>query len=60
MNKFEQYLNQFTNTISISDFVVGFLITAILAILIRLFYIKFGTAISNRSHQDSALPVVSA
>lgn len=48
MNKFEEYLNQFSNTISFEDFFLGFLLTAILAILIRNFYIRFGTAISNR------------
>ena len=48
MSKFEEYLNQFSNTISFQDFVLSFLLTAILAVLIRNFYIKFGTAISNR------------
>lgn len=48
MSKFEEYLNQFSNTISFQDFMIGFLLTAILAILIRNFYIKFGSAISNR------------
>ncbi len=48
MSKFEEYLNQFSNTVSFQDFLIGFLLTAILAILIRNFYIKFGMAISNR------------
>lgn len=48
MSQFEEYLNQFSNTISLQDFFLGFLITAIMAILIRNFYIKYGTAISNR------------
>jgi hypothetical protein len=48
MSKFEEYLNQFSNTISFQDFILGFVLTAILAILIRNFYIRFGTAISNR------------
>ena len=48
MLKFEEYLEQFTNTINLYDFLVGLLVTAILATLIRLFYIRFGDAISNR------------
>lgn len=48
MSKFEEYLNQFSSTISFQDFVLSFLLTAILAVLIRNFYIKYGTAISNR------------
>ena len=48
MSKFEEYLNQFSNTISFGDFMIGFLLTAVLAILIRNFYIRYGTAISNR------------
>lgn len=48
MSRFEEYLNQFSNTISFQDFMIGFILTAILAILIRNFYIRFGTAISNR------------
>ena len=48
MSKFEEYLSQFSNTISFQDFMLSFLLTAILAVLIRNFYIKYGTAISNR------------
>ena len=48
MIKFEQYLEQFDNTISAFDFVVALLLTAILAMMIRLYYIRFGDAVSNR------------
>lgn len=48
MAEFEKYLNQFSSTIVLKDFFVSFLLTAILAILIRAFYVKYGTAISNR------------
>ena len=48
MLKFEQYLEQFTNTINLTDFFVGFLLTALLALLIRWFYIQHGEAVSNR------------
>ncbi len=49
MLKFEQYLEQFTNTINLTDFFIGFFLTALLAILIRWFYIRFGEAVSNRT-----------
>ncbi|MEM6316286.1 MAG: DUF4956 domain-containing protein [Bacteroidota bacterium] len=48
MLKFEQYLEQFTNTINLTDFFIGFFLTALLAILIRWFYIQHGEAVSNR------------
>ena len=48
MLRFEQYLEQFSNEINIVDFLVGFLLTALLALAIRAFYIRFGDAISNR------------
>ena len=48
MLQFEQYLDQFTSTINLFDFVAGMLITAILAMLIRIYYIRFGQAVSNR------------
>lgn len=48
MLRFEQYLEQFSNTISLTDFIIGLLLTAILALAIRAFYIHFGSAVSNR------------
>jgi hypothetical protein len=48
MFKFEEYLEQFNTTISAFDFGVGLLLTAILAMVIRLYYIRFGEAVSNR------------
>lgn len=48
MIKFEQYLEQFDNTVSAFDFVVALLLTALLAMMIRLYYIRFGDAVSNR------------
>jgi uncharacterized membrane protein YhiD involved in acid resistance len=48
MLRFEEYLQQFTNTINLFDFIIGLLITAIMATLIREYYIRFGDAISNR------------
>ena len=48
MLKFEEYLNDFSATISLRDYLIGFLITVILALLIRYYYIHFGSSISNR------------
>lgn len=48
MLKFEQYLEQFNNTINIYDFLVSILVTAVLATIIRWFYVRFGNAVSNR------------
>jgi uncharacterized membrane protein YhiD involved in acid resistance len=48
MFKFEEYLEQFNTTISAFDFAVGLILTAILAMVIRLYYIRFGDAVSNR------------
>jgi len=48
MLRFEEYLNQFTNTINIQDFVIALLTTALLAVVIRMYYIRYGEAVSNR------------
>ena len=48
MLKFEEYLQQFNNTVSVFDFAVGLLLTAVLAIFVRVFYITYGDSISNR------------
>ena len=44
----EQYIQDFTNTVSFRDFLVNLFVTAILVSLLRLFYIRFGNAVSNR------------
>ncbi len=44
----ERYIQEFTNNISIPDFLLNIFIATILASLLRLFYIHFGNAISNR------------
>ena len=48
MLRFEEYLNQFTNTINIQDFAIALLTTALLAVVIRMYYIRYGEAVSNR------------
>lgn len=44
----ERYIQEFTNNISLPDFLLNIFIATILASLLRLFYIHFGNAISNR------------
>ncbi len=48
MGKFEQYLQDFTNTVNFQDFLVNLFVVAILATAIRFFYIRFGNSVSNR------------
>ena len=48
MLRFEEYLNQFTNTVNIRDFAIAMLTTAILAAVISMYYVRFGEAVSNR------------
>ena len=48
MLEFEKYLNDFNSTINIWTFVLNLLIVTALAYLIKLFYIKYGRAISDR------------
>ena len=48
MLKFEQYLADFTNTINIVDFIVGLLVAALLSLILKFFYVRFATSVSNR------------
>lgn len=48
LSRFEQYLNQFTDTTNITEFLINMLVATILASLIQIFYIRFGTSITNR------------
>ena len=48
MNTFEQYLNDFNSTINVWQFLVNIAVVTIIAFIIKLFYIQFGRAISNR------------
>ncbi len=49
MGKFEQYLEQFSQSISLIDFLIGMAVAAPLLIFLRLFYIRYGQAVSNRN-----------
>lgn len=48
MLDFEKYLNDFNSTINIPEFILNLFLVALIAYLIKLFYIKFGRAISDR------------
>lgn len=44
----EKYIEEFTNNIPFDEFVLNILVVALLVTLLRWFYIRFGSAISNR------------
>lgn len=46
---FEQYLDDFNSTINIKQFLLNILVVSLLSFLLKLFYVKYGKAISNRS-----------
>ncbi len=48
MFRFEQYLQEFSATINLQEFIVNLIVTAVLALVIRWFYTRFGSSISNR------------
>lgn len=48
MLKFEQYLEEFGNSVNLTNFLINLLVTTILAFLIALFYQRFGKSVSNR------------
>ncbi len=45
---FEQYLEQFTNTVNIQSFIVNIIVATFLTIIVQYFYLHFGNSISNR------------
>lgn len=44
----EKYIEEFNNNISIEEFILNILVTALLVSLLRWYYVKYGNAISNR------------
>lgn len=44
----EKYIQEFSNNIPLDEFLLNIIVTALLISLLRLFYIHFGNAISNR------------
>lgn len=58
MGKFEQYLEQFSQSINFADFLIGLLFATPLLIFLRFFYIRYGQAVSNRSRfSNNFLPL---
>ncbi|MEZ4828219.1 MAG: DUF4956 domain-containing protein [Bacteroidia bacterium] len=49
MGIFEPYLDQFSQSVNLTDFLINLAVTAILGFLLRAFYIRFGNAVSNRT-----------
>jgi len=49
MNIFESYLEEFSQSVSLGDFLLNLLLASVLCGVLRLFYIRFGYAISNRN-----------
>ncbi len=48
MLNYEKYLSDFNATINIQDFLVNFIVVAILAVLVQQFYIRFAKSLSDR------------
>ena len=48
MLKFEEYLDEFNNTIVFQDFLLNILVVALLTSVLRIYYIRFGNSITNR------------
>ena len=44
----EQYIQEFSNNVPFDEFLLNIVVTSLLVSLLRLFYIHFGNAISNR------------
>lgn len=54
----EKYIQEFSNNVPLDEFLLNILVTAILVSLLRLFYIRFGNAVSNRRRfSDNFLPL---
>ncbi len=49
MLQFEEYLQDFNNTVDITSFLINLILTALLALILRWFYARFGHSVSNRS-----------
>jgi hypothetical protein len=58
MGKFEQYLEQFSQSINMLDFLIGLVFAVPLLLFLRMFYIRYGHAVSNRSRfSNNFLPL---
>ncbi len=50
MLDFEKYLSDFSSTINIVDFILNLILTCLLVYGLKVFYIKFGRAVSDRKN----------
>ncbi len=48
MLKFEDYLADFTNSISLSDFLINLLVATVLCLILKVYYVRFGMSVANR------------
>ena len=48
LSRFEQYLNSFTETTNVYEFLINMLIATLLAAFLQVYYIRFGNSITNR------------
>ncbi|MEO1451857.1 MAG: DUF4956 domain-containing protein [Bacteroidota bacterium] len=49
MGVFDAYLEEFSQSVNLTDFIVNMLVAALLLVLLRMFYIRFGQAVTNRA-----------
>ncbi len=48
MLRFEEYLQEFNNSVDLGEFLIDLIVAACLAALLRWFYVKFGSSVTNR------------
>ena len=48
MGKFETYLEEFSKSVNLADFLINLLVAAVLCTLLQFFYVRYGNAVSNR------------
>lgn len=47
--KFESYLEEFSKSVNMADFLINLAVAALLCMLLRIFYVRYGNAVSNRA-----------
>jgi uncharacterized membrane protein YhiD involved in acid resistance len=48
MLRFEEYLQDFNSSVDLTNFLINLFVAALLALLLRVFYVRYGTSITNR------------
>lgn len=49
MGVFEPYLEEFSQSVNLTDFLINLAVVAILTVLLRIYYVRHGNTVSNRS-----------